>query len=178
MTWQTDPAHTHLGFVARHMMLAKVRGQFDEFQVDLDLDDNEPDKASVVVTVNTASVNTRDAQRDTHLRSPDFFNADAYPHMVFKSTRVQRTGEETAKLYGELTIRDVTKPVILDVTYLGKSKSPWGATSIGFEANTKINRKDWNLVWNVALESGGWLVGDEIELNIESEFIQQNGADN
>lgn len=173
MAWITDPAHSQIQFVARHMMLAKVRGEFEDFTISLDLDIDNPDAASVEARIKTASINTREAQRDAHLRSADFLKADEYPEMVFKSTRLERTGETAARLHGDLTIRDVTKPVVLDVTYLGTSKSPWGTLNAGFEANTKINREDWGLTWNVALETGGWLVGKEITINIEAEFTQQ-----
>lgn len=173
MAWQTDPSHTRIEFTARHMMLSKVRGEFQDFDVDFQLDPERPEVAFVEAHIKTASVNTRDPQRDGHLRSPDFFKSDEFPEMVFKSTSVERTGEKTAKLHGDLTIRDVTRPVVLDVTYLGSSKSPWGTNNIGFEATTKINREDWNLTWNVTLETGGWLVSKEIAIVIETEFIQQ-----
>jgi polyisoprenoid-binding protein YceI len=155
------------------MMLSKVRGEFQDFTVSLDLDEAHPENASVEAHIKTASVNTREAQRDGHLRSADFFKSDEYPEMVFKSTRVELTGKETAKIHGDLTIRDVTKPVVLEATYLGASKSPWGTTNAGFEASTKINREDWGLTWNVALETGGWLVGKDITINIEAEFTRQ-----
>lgn len=172
MAWVTDPSHTRLDFVARHMMLAKVRGEFQDFTVDLNLDEARPEAATVEVRVKTGNINTRDAQRDAHLRSPDFFKSDEYPEMVFKSTKIERAGE-TAKLHGDLTIRDITRPVVLDVTYLGASKSPWGTTNVGFEASAKINREDWGLTWNVALEAGGVLVGKEITINVEAEFTRQ-----
>jgi polyisoprenoid-binding protein YceI len=173
MPWQTDPSHTSVGFVARHMMLSKVRGEFQEFTVDFTLDPEHPQTAAVEARIKTASVYTKDAQRDGHLKSADFFNAEVFPEMVFKSTKVEVIGKDAATLTGDLTIRDVTKPVTLDVKYLGSSKSPWGTTSVGFEASTKINREDWGLVWNVALETGGWLVGKEITITIEAEFVQQ-----
>ncbi len=173
MLWKTDAVHTSIQFVGRHMMLSKVRGEFQDFSVDFDLDPNRPEAASVEARIRAASIFTRDGQRDAHLKSPDFLNAEAYPELVFKSTRVDRTGDKTAKVYGDLTIRDVTKPVVLDVTYLGSSKSPLGATSVGFEASTKINREDWGLTWNMALETGGWLVGKEITIEIEAEFVEQ-----
>ena len=156
------------------MMLSKVRGEFRDFVINLDLDEEHPEAATVEARIKTASVNTRDVLRDGHLRSPDFFKSDEYPEMVFKSTRVVRTGKTKAKLHGDLTIRDVTKPVVLDVTYLGSSKSPWGTTKAGFEASTKINREDWDLTWNAAVETGGWLVGKDITINIEAEFTKQD----
>ncbi len=173
MSWVTDPAHTRIEFVARHMMLSKVRGEFQDFTVNFNLDEAHPEQTSVEARIKTGSINTREAQRDGHLRSPDFFKSDEFPEMVFKSTQVVRTGDTTAKLHGDLTIRDVTKPVVFDVTYLGTSKSPWGATNVGFEASAKINREEWGLVWNVALETGGWLVGKEVTITIEAEFTKQ-----
>ena len=155
------------------MMLSKVRGEFQDFVINLDLDEEHPEAATVVARIKTASVNTRDVLRDGHLRSPDFFKSDECPEMVFKSTRVERTGKTKAKLHGDLAIRDVTKPVILDVTYRGSSKSPWGTTNASFEASTKINREDWGLTWNAALEAGGWLVGKEVTIHIEAEFAKQ-----
>jgi polyisoprenoid-binding protein YceI len=156
------------------MMLSKVRGEFQDFIIHLDLDEEHPEAATVEALVKTASVNTRDVLRDGHLRSPDFFKSDEYPEMMFKSTRVERTGKTEAKLHGNLTIRDVTKPVVLDVTYLGSSNSPFGTTNAGFEASTKINREDWGLTWNAAVEAGGWLVGKDISINIEAKFTKQD----
>jgi polyisoprenoid-binding protein YceI len=173
MAWVTDLSHTSVEFTARHMMLSKVRGGFQDFTVNLDLDAEHPEAAVVEAHIKTASINTRDAQRDGHLRSPDFFQSDEFPEMVFKSSKVDLTGKDTAKLHGDLTIRDVTKPVVLDVSYLGTSKSPWGTTNAGFEASTKINREDWGLTWNAALETGGWVVSKEITIHIEAEFTQQ-----
>jgi len=173
MPWKTDPSHTSIGFVARHMMLSKVRGEFQDFTIDLDLDEQHPEKATVEAHIQTASIFTKDAQRDGHLKSPDFLNAELFPELVFKSTHIDVTSKNHAYIEGDLTIRDITKPVVLDVTYLGSSKSPWGTTNVGFEASTKINREDWNLTWNVALETGGWLVSKEITINIEAEFVQQ-----
>jgi polyisoprenoid-binding protein YceI len=156
------------------MMLSKVRGKFQDFAINLDLDEEHPEAATVEALIKTASVNTRDVLRDGHLRSPDFFKSDEYPEMVFKSTRVERIGETKAKLHGDLTIRDVTKPVVLDVTYFGSSRSSFGTTNAGFEASTKINREDWDLTWNAAVEAGGWLVGKDVTINIEAEFTKQD----
>lgn len=172
MLWKTDASHTSINFVARHMMLSKVRGELQDFSVDFNLDTDRPENATVEARIQAASIFTKDGQRDAHLKSADFLNAETYPELVFKSTKIERTGDKTANVHGDLTIRSVTKPVVLDVTYLGSAKSPWGATSIGFEAKTKINREDWDLTWNVALETGGWLVGKEITIEIEAEFVQ------
>ncbi|MDI9548047.1 MAG: YceI family protein [Chloroflexota bacterium] len=173
MAWQLDPSHSSVQFVARHMMLSKVRGEFEQFEVDFQFDPDRPEDAVVEARIDTTSINTRDTQRDDHLRSDDFLNAADHPVMVFRSSRVERTGDTSAKIHGDLTIREVTKPVVLDATYLGQSKSPWGATAAGFEASTKINREDWGLTWNVALETGGWLVSKDIDINIEAEFVEQ-----
>ena len=116
---------------------------------------------------------TGEERRDTHLRSADFLDVEQFPFLTFKSTHVERIDETHGKLYGELTIRDITKPVVLSVEYAGQAKTPWGTTSAGFNAQTKINRKDWDLNWNVALETGGWLVGDTITINIELELVKQ-----
>jgi polyisoprenoid-binding protein YceI len=173
MAWKTDPQHTHIEFMARHMMISKVRGLFESFDIQVNLDTEHPENAGVEVTIDASSINSRDPQRDGHLKSPDFLDVENYPSVTFKSTRVERTGDNQAKLYGDLTIRDVAKPVVLDVTYTGRAKSPWGAESIGFSADTTINRKDWGLEWNQALETGGWLVGNEIAIHVETELISE-----
>ncbi len=126
--------------------------------------------------IEAASISTRDPQRDGHLRSPDFLNADAYPYLAFKSKRIEQVDAENGRIYGDLTIREITREVVLDVTFNGISKSPWGATAAGFSASTKINRKDWELTWNVALETGGMLVGDAININVEVEIIKEEAA--
>lgn len=172
MAFQLDKAHSGIDFTVRHMMISKVRGRFDTFDATINLDPADPEKTTVDVTIDAASISTREVQRDGHLKSADFLDVEKYPALRFVSTRVERTGDATAKLYGDLTIRDITKPVVLDVEYSGSSKSPWGNTSYGFEANTRINRKDWDLTWNVALETGGVLVADEIAIHVEVELVQ------
>ncbi len=186
MAWQVDYAHTAIQFAVRHMMISTVRGEFGKFKIETALDDPHIEKleaestlseqdfldAHLTVEIDAASVNTRAADRDTHLRSPDFFNAAEYPTIVFKATRGEKIDDDHGKLYGDLTIRDVTKPVVLQVERLGEAKSPWGTRNVGFNAVAKINRKDWNLNWNVALETGGWLVSDEIKIEIDIEFTQ------
>ena len=124
------------------------------------------------VQIEAASINTNESQRDNHLRSADFFDAEKFPYLSFKSTRVEKIDENNGRIYGDLTIRDISHPVVLETEYNGQAKSPWGSTSAGFTANTKINRKDWNLVWNQALETGGMLVGDEIKIHIELEIVK------
>mgnify|MGYP001231150350 CR=1 FL=1 len=173
MSWQIDYAHSHIYFTARHMMISKVRGRFEKWEGSIAFNEEKPEETAVHVTVDVASVNTREQQRDDHLRSPDFFNAAEFPTMTFKSTRVERTGEDTAKLVGDLTIRGVTKEIVLDVEYAGQAKSPWGTFSAGFSASGSLNRKDWGLTWNQALETGGMLVGDKISIEVELELVKQ-----
>jgi polyisoprenoid-binding protein YceI len=154
------------------MMISNVRGSFEKFSGTVNFNEMDPVKSSVDVKIDAASINTRDPQRDAHLRSPDFFDVEKYPYITFKSQRVEQTDENHGKIYGMLTIKGISKTVVLNVEYNGMAKSPWGTTSAGFTANTKINRKDWDLNWNKALETGGVLVGDEISINIELEIVQ------
>jgi polyisoprenoid-binding protein YceI len=176
MPWQIDASHSHINFSVRHMMISKARGSFERFEGTIEADENNPAGATVDVRIEAASINTRDTNRDTHLRSPDFLNAEQFPYLTFKSTRVELADNQSGKLYGDLTIRDVTNPVVLDVEYQGQAQSPWGTTSAGFSATTKINRKDWGLVWNVGLETGGVLVGDEVTIDIELELVKVAAA--
>ena len=171
-TWKLDPSHTHIEFAAKHMMVTTVKGQFSKFDGVIHADEANPTRSSVEVTIDAASLSTRDEKRDGHLRSPDFFDTDTYPYITFKSTRVEQLDASNGKLYGDLTIKDVTKPVVLNLEFAGLAKSPWGTTSAGFSAETKINRKDWNLGWNVALEAGGWLVGEDVKIAIELELVK------
>ena len=173
MAWQIDNGHSHIQFSVRHMMLAKVRGEFQKFSGTLELDETNPANTKVEIAIDAASINTRDEQRDGHLKSPDFLDAATHPAITFKSTSVEVTGSNTAKLHGDLTILGTTRPVTLDTEFLGKSKSPWGTENYGFEAHTKINRKDWGLTWNAALETGGVLVGEDINIDIELEAVKQ-----
>ena len=172
MSWKIDTAHTAIQFSVRHMMISKVRGSFEKFTGTVQLDEHNPANTTVDIQVESASINTRDPQRDAHLRSPDFFNAELYPVMSFKSRRIEVTAQNKARLTGDMTIRDITHEVVFDVEFNGILKNPWGANAAGFSASTRINRKDWNLTWNVALETGGVLVGDDIDLNIELELVQ------
>jgi polyisoprenoid-binding protein YceI len=173
MAWQIDPAHSEIQFSARHMMISTVRGRFRQFSGAVEADEQNPTSARVEVQIDAASIDTGEDKRDTHLRSPDFLNVDEYPYITFKSTKVEQRDATHGQIAGDLTIRDVTKPVVLDVEYAGMAKSPWGTISAGFSAHTRINRKDWGLNWNVALETGGWLVSDEIRIDIEVELVKQ-----
>lgn len=173
MAWHIDPSHSEIQFSVRHMMISTVRGRFNKFSGTVEADEQNPTGARVKVEVDVSSIDTGDEKRDTHLRSPDFFDIEEFPTMTFKSSRVEQLDDRHGRLHGDLTIRDVTKPVVLDVEYAGMAKSPWGTTSAGFSAETRINRKDWGLNWNVALETGGWLVADEIRISIEVELVKQ-----
>lgn len=173
MSWQIDSAHSQVQFSVRHMMISKVRGSFEKFSGNVALDEANPANTLVDVAIETSSINTREPNRDNHLRSADFFDAVTYPLMSFKSKRVEVTGSDTARLIGDLTIRNITREVALEVEYLGQAKSPWGTISAGFTGHTRINRKDWNLNWNQALETGGVLVGEDIDINIELELVKQ-----
>ena len=172
MSWNIDISHSQVMFTVRHMMISKVRGSFEKFGGTVNLDPQNPANTTVDIQIETTSINTRDPQRDGHLRSPDFFNAEVYPQMTFKSKRVEVTGDNSAKLIGDLAIRGVTKEVALEVEYTGSAKSPWGTTNVGFTAATRINRKDWDLTWNKTLETGGLLVSDEIDISIELELVE------
>jgi len=172
-----DPAHSEILFSARHMMIAKVRGQFDQFEVSADLNEDNPAQSTLDVKINADSINTRVDDRDTHLRSADFLDVENYPFLLFKSKRVEVIDDHHAKLFGDLTIRDITNEVIMDIEYLGQSKSPYGHTSAGFEGTTRIKRDDWGLKWNVPLETGGVLVGSHVNINIQLEVIKQEEAE-
>lgn len=176
MAWTIDGAHSAIHFSARHMMISTVRGEFQTFRGTVNFNEENPTLSTVDVEIEPASLETRDAQRNGHLKSADFFDVENHPIATFKSTSVEQTGADTGKLHGDLTIKGVTHPIALDVEYNGQSQSPWGTTSAGFTATTKLNRKDWGLNWNVALETGGVLVGEEIKLTIEVEIVKQPEA--
>lgn len=173
MSWKIDSAHSEINFAVRHMMISNVRGQFQKFSGAIEFDEKNPAKTLVDVQIETASINTKDEKRDGHLRSVDFFEAEKYPVITFKSKHVDVKDDTHAVLVGDLTIRDVTHEVSLDVEFNGQAKSPWGTTSAGFTAKGIIHRKNWGLNWNVTLETGGWLVGDDIHLSLELEIVKQ-----
>ncbi|GAA1751699.1 YceI family protein [Nostocoides vanveenii] len=166
-TWAVDASHTEVGFVARHLMVTKVRGSFPEVSGTVTVAEDVT-ASTVDVTVGMASVDTRSADRDAHLRSADFFDVENYPTMRFVSTSFD--GEE---LSGELTIKDVTKPVTFEVDFNGVQADPWGNTKAGFEAETEINRKDWGLAWNAAIEGGGVLVSEKIKIVLDVQLLKQ-----
>ena len=170
-----DPAHTNVGFLARHLVVTKVRGTFEKVEARIHAAETL-DASSLAVTIDVASLTSRDEKRDGHLRSADFFDVEKYPTMTFRSTAVAAAGEGHYAVTGDLTIRDQTHPVTLDVTYLGDQKSPWGTSVAVISASGEIDREQWGLTWNVALESGGVLVSRKIELEIDAEIVAAPAA--
>jgi polyisoprenoid-binding protein YceI len=172
-TWNIDSSHTHSAFTIRHMVIANVRGEFGKTTGVVKLDDKDITKSSVEAEIETASINTREAKRDEHLRSPDFFDASKHPKITFKSTKVEKAGENKLKVTGDLTMHGVTKPVVLEVEGpTAEVKDPWGNTRRGVAARTTVNRKDFGLNWNKAVEAGP-VVGDEVKIEIETEIVKQ-----
>jgi polyisoprenoid-binding protein YceI len=169
--WAIDPSHTTVGFVARHLGLAKVRGRFSDVVGEAHIAE-QPSESSVSVRIETASVDTRDPGRDAHLRSREFFDVERHPEMTFRSTALRRQGDGWA-LDGDLTIKGVTHPVSLDLEFEGVAGDPWGGTRAGFSASTEVLREDWGLTWNVALESGGFLVSKKVQLQLDVELVLQ-----
>jgi polyisoprenoid-binding protein YceI len=170
-TWQIDPAHSHVEFAVRHLMISTVKGRFSDVSGTVTGID-EGEEPSIDVSIGAASIDTRENQRDAHLRSADFFDADRFPTLRFRSTRVVADGDGL-KVTGNLTIKDVTKDVTLAVTQEGRGKDPWGGERAGYSATTKINRKDYGLTWNQLLETGGVAVGDEIRISIDVELVKK-----
>ena len=172
MNWKIDPAHSQITFSIRHMMISNVHGRFEKFDGNVDFNEEDPTKSTVDVKIDAESINTREPNRDNHLRSADFLDAEKYPTISFVHKRIEKVNENHGRIIGSLTIKDISREVVLDVEYAGQS-SMWGKTSAGFDASAKINRKDWKLNWNKALESGGFLVGDDININIELELVKE-----
>lgn len=171
-----DPAHTRIGFAARHAMITKVRGQFNTFEGHAHLDFGKPENSNVELTIDTASVDTRNEQRDGHLRTNDFFDAPNYPHITFRSTAVEKVDDEHYRLTGDLTIKQTTKPITIDFEYTGTAKDPYGNIRVGFEGSATINRRDWGVEWNGPLEAGGVLVSEKVTLEFEVSAVQVKPA--
>jgi polyisoprenoid-binding protein YceI len=171
-TYTVDTSHSHVGFVARHAMVTKVRGSFNEFQATASFDPSDLAASRAEVTIDVASIDTRSEQRDGHLRSGDFFDVESYPTLRFVSTQVELVDESTLRVSGDLTIKDVTKPVSIDFEYTGTARDPFGNDRVGFEGSVVVNRKDWDLTWNAALETGGVLVSDKVTLELELSAIR------
>jgi len=171
-TWKIDPVHSLAEFKVRHMMITHVKGHFTAVSGELVVDENDIAKSRIQASVDAASINTRDAQRDAHLKSADFFDVEKYPTLTFRSTRITRS-DGNLEAAGELTIHGVTREVVFDVEGpTPPTKDPWGNLRIGLSATTKISRKDFGLTWNASLETGGLLVGDDITITLEVEFIK------
>lgn len=171
-TYTLDPAHTRIGFVARHAMVTKVRGSFDEFAGTAVLDGANPANSRVEVTIEAASIDTRNAQRDEHLRGNDFLAMQEYPKITFASTGVRRVGETTFEVTGDLTVKGVTNEITIPFEFEGAAKDPFGNQRVGFEGSVTINRRDYGVTWNAALEGGGVLVSDKVTLEFEISAIK------
>lgn len=170
-TWSIDTGHSAIHFAVRHMMFTKTRGRFTRWTGELRLDPADLTASSVEVTIDASSIDTGDAQRDAHLRSPDFLDVEKHPTIGFKSTKVEDFGEGKFRISGELTIRGVNRPVVLDTDHAGRVKDPWGNDRVGFAARTVIDRTDFGLRWNMALETGGLVVGNKVEIELEVEAV-------
>jgi polyisoprenoid-binding protein YceI len=171
-TWAIDPTHSHVEFSVRHLMIATVKGRFADVKGTVILDEQNPAQSEIDVTIDAASIDTRVAQRDEHLRSADFFDVAQFPSLTFKSRRIARDGDELS-VVGDLTIRGVSREVTLAVTEHGRQTDPWGGERAGFEATGKIKRSDFGLTWNQALETGGVMVGDDVKISIDVELVKQ-----
>ena len=173
--WEIDPKHTLVEFSVRHMMFTTVKGRFTAISGTIHCaDEADPSRSSVEAEIDAASITTGDEQRDAHLRSADFLDTEKYPKITFKSTRVEARGQEELRLVGELTVHGTTREVTLEMTFNGRGKNPSGQEVAGFTAQTTVNRKDFGLTWNAALESGGLLVGDKLEIMIEVQAIRRS----
>jgi len=173
-TWTIDPTHSIAEFAVKHLVVTTVKGRFRDLEGTIEIDEAQPENSSVEAKIAVASVDTNVEDRDKHLRSDDFFNAEQFPSLTFRSTRIERLGEERFKLIGELTIRDVTKEVDLDGEYEGQIADPWGNQRAAFTATTQISRKEFGIRWNQALETGGAVVGDNVKITLHLEAVRQN----
>ena len=171
-TWNIDPSHTNLGFAVKHLMISTVRGRFASFAGAVSLDEANPANSRLEISIDAESVDTRNEQRDGHLRSPDFFDAANHPKLTFTSRRIEGDVTGEFKVVGDLSIRGVTKEVVLDAAFDGAGKDPWGNERKAFSAKGKINREAFGLTWNQALETGGLLVSPDVKIEIESQFVK------
>jgi polyisoprenoid-binding protein YceI len=174
--WNIDTAHSGINFSVRHMVVSKVRGRFAKYSGKVELDEEDLTRSRVEATIEAASIDTGTAQRDDHLRSPDFFDVEKFPELRFQSTRIDKLDDERYRLSGELTIRDVTREISLEVEYGGRATDPWGNERIGFIARGSLDRKDFGLKWNQALEAGGVLVGNRVEIELEVQAVKAAAA--
>jgi polyisoprenoid-binding protein YceI len=180
MAWEIDASHSQAVFSVKHMMFSTVRGQFNVLSGHLHIDEQNPQNSWVDAQVDATSIDTRDERRDGHLRSPDFFDVENYPALTFKSTKVEHVEGSEYRVLGDLTLHGVTRPVAFKAEYHGQGKNPWGQQVAGLSAKTKINRKDWGLNWNQALEAGGVLVSEDVNIEIDLEVANkgETPADN
>jgi len=175
--WSVDSTHSTVGFTVRHMMVTDVHGTFNKAQGTVDLDEKDPTKSKVNIDIDVASVDTRDAKRDEHLKSPDFFDAANHPKISFKSTQIKKAGKDKFKVTGDLTMRGVTKSATFDVSGPTQPiKNPWGMVVRGVSVSGKVNRKDFNVSWNKALDGGGLIVGDEVKIQVDIELVEKAAA--
>ena len=172
MSWNVDPNHTQVEFSAKHMGIMTVKGHITGVQATIDFNEDDFTASSVAATIDPTTLTTNDERRDAHLKSPDFLNVEQFPTMAFQSTRIERASHDRYTMKGDLTMRGVTRAVSLDVVYSGQAKDPMGTMHAGFSAYTTINRKDWGLNWNMALETGGLLVGEDVKLALEVEAVK------
>ena len=172
-TWTIDPTHSIVEFAVKHLVVTTVKGRFRELEGALQIDEARPEIASVSASIDVASIDTNVADRDAHLRSDDFFNAERYPKITFQSTGVERVDDTNYRVRGDLTIRDVTKPVVLDTEFEGQVDDPWGKRRAAFTATTQISRKEFGVRWNQLIESGGAVVGDNVKITLHIEAIRQ-----
>ncbi|MEI6946295.1 YceI family protein [Paraflavisolibacter sp. H34] len=171
--WVLDPTHSELGFKIKHLMITNVSGNFKSFDAQVETENEDFSTARLEVTADMASINTNNEQRDAHLRNSDFFETDKYPALNFRSTRIERVDSETFTLYGDLTLKGITKAVKLNVEYSGLAKDPWGNEKAGFVVTGKINRSDWGINFNGVLETGGLMLGEEVKINAEIQLVKQ-----
>ncbi|MBZ4401251.1 YceI family protein [Myxococcus sp. MISCRS1] len=170
-SWNIDPAHSTVLFIARHMVVARVHGRFERISGSLRVDPEQPTRGEVEVSADTASIYTGAPERDAHLRSPDFLDAEAAPKLTFRSTHVEPTGGASFRLSGELSIRNVTQPVVFEARHTATSKDPWGSTRLIYTARATINRSDYGIRWNKTLDNGGWLVGEKVDIELDIQAI-------
>ena len=171
-TYKIDKSHSEAVFQVRHLV-TKVRGRFDDFDGTIQINEDRPELSSVEFTIRAASIDTNEKDRDTHLRSADFFDVEKFPTITFRSTRISKKSDESYDVIGDLAIHGITKNVTLPVTHLGKAKDPWGNERVGFESELTLNRKDYGLMWNAPLEIGGFLVGDEVKVSVSIQAVAQ-----
>lgn len=176
MSWSIDDVHTHIGFSVKHMMVTTVRGQFKKYGGTIELDPKDFTRSSFAGEIEVASIDTGNAQRDEHLRTGDFFDVPNHPKITFRSTRIEAKGDQEYVVHGDLTMRGVTKPVALDVEFLGTSKNPWGKTVAGVSVRATINRKDFGVSYNAVLEAGGVAIGEKVKVEIDAELVAAEAA--